>query len=171
MGVVEAGAPGCPNGSPGAFSATLEQAQQMPESTWQQRAQSGAEGRDSFCTLAIHDDKPVGIAVGLPDTEEPARAYLVSMWVAPAHRGSEVAPSLLAQVTEWAAAQGARVLFAGVKPANARAIAFYQKMGFVRYKGIPPDHPATTGCEVVLHRELRKGSEQVAQDDASKPRA
>jgi hypothetical protein len=90
--------------SPDAFSATLEQAQQIPESTWQQRAQSGADGRESFCTLAIHDDKPVGIAVGLPDTENPSRAYLVSMWVAAVHRGSEVAPSLLAQVTAWAVA-------------------------------------------------------------------
>ena len=157
--------------SPGAFSATVDQARQVPESTWQQRARRGADGGDSFCTLAIHDGKPVGIAVGLSDTEDPSRVYLVSMWVAPVHRGSDIAPSLLARVTAWAAAHGARVLFAGVVPANARAIAFYGKMGFVPYEGIPPDHPATTGFEVVLHIQLHKGSEQVTPGDASKSRA
>ncbi len=39
-------------------------------------------------------------------------------------------------------------------PTNARAIAFYGKMGFVPYEGIPPDHPATTGCEVLLQSQL-----------------
>ena len=141
--------------SPGAFSEALEQAQHFPESTWQERAQSGAEGRDSFCTVAIHEGKPVGIAVGLPDTEVPGRAYLVSMWVAPPHRGSHVAPSLLARVEAWATARGARVLFAGVQPANARALAFYRKMGFATYEGKLPEHPATTGCEVVLHRRIQ----------------
>jgi GNAT superfamily N-acetyltransferase len=151
---------------PDAFSATLDQERQMPESTWQERALSGADGRDSYCTIAIHDDKPVGIAVGLPDTEDPSRAYLVSMWVAPVHRGTDVASSLLAQVMAWAADQGARVLFAGVRPGNVRAIAFYDKMGFVPYEGVPPDHPATTGCEVVLQSQLRRGSDRVAPGDA-----
>jgi hypothetical protein len=76
VGVVEASAPDYPNRFRDAFSATLEKPQQMPESTWLQRAQSGADGRESFCTHAIHDDKRVGIAVGLPGTENQEMGFV-----------------------------------------------------------------------------------------------
>jgi GNAT superfamily N-acetyltransferase len=142
--------------APYAFSATLEEARQMPDEEWQRRAHSGAEGKDTFCVLGIDGDEPVGIAVGLRESRDSTLAYLVSMWVTPSLRGTGLAASLVNSVTAWARGIGARVLLAGVKHGNFRADAFYRKFGFQAYKDLIPDHPATSGCELVLGLRLRE---------------
>ena len=63
------------NDAPKAFSRTLDEDKQISDSTWQERAM----GHTSFTAVAIDADDPVGIAVGLPDSEDTAQAYLVSM--------------------------------------------------------------------------------------------
>lgn len=65
-----------------------------------------------FC----HDDKD------LPE--------LVSMWVAPSFRGSDAAGELLRQVLDWAKSEGHSGIYLRVMTANARAIRFYERLGF-----------------------------------------
>jgi hypothetical protein len=48
------------------------------------------------------------------------------------------------------------VLLAGVRQGNFRADAFYRKLGFETYKDPLPDHPATSGCQLVLGLRLRE---------------
>ena len=141
--------------SPHAFAESAQETEQMPQSLWEGRTQRGAEGRTSFCSIALADGHPQGIAVGLIDSSDPSRTYLVSMWVSPHHRGTDVATSLLHEVIAWASARGAELLFAGVKPGNDRAAAFYQKNGFNMHQGMKPEHPATSDCDQVLKRELK----------------
>ena len=142
--------------APKAFSRTLDEDKQISDSTWQERAM----GHTSFTAVAIDADDPVGIAVGLPDSEDTAQAYLVSMWVAPAYRGTGIASSLVELVESWAKGRGAEKLSLAVTQSNARADAFYRKCGFETHDGIPLEHPAISGCGSVLTKRLKQLSEQ-----------
>ena len=140
--------------SPEAFSTKWEEAVEKPDDYWKERTRNGAGGEIEFCVLAIDDDEPVGMAIGWPDKDDALVIYLISMWVAPSHRGSQVAASLLNKIFEWAADRGASSILAGVMPANSRALAFYTKLGFAQVSEPDSDHPAVTGCELVLEKKL-----------------
>jgi RimJ/RimL family protein N-acetyltransferase len=72
----------------------------------------------------------VGIAGGLADPENPAGALLISMWLAPEHRGSGLADRLVAAVTAWAVAEGRPTVRLNVEEHNHRARRCYQRLGF-----------------------------------------
>jgi hypothetical protein len=65
------------------------------------------------------------------------------------------AEAMPADFWQGRAERGAKVLYAGVLEANARATAFYQNVGFVPHLGVVPDHPTTHGSELVLSKELQ----------------
>ena len=75
-------------------------------------------------------DGPCGIAAGVAHTSEPAAVFLVSMWAAPAVRGTGAADLLVAAVLDWARARGARTVCLHVTQGNERARAFYLRNGF-----------------------------------------
>ena len=140
--------------SPEAFSSTLDRERQFTDEMWRERTRASAEGINSFCAVALDDATEAGIAVGLNDDEERTHCYLVSMWVAPAFRGTDVARILVESVSSWAARKRASLLIAGVIPCNERALAFYRKVGFVPYSGPRPDHPATNECNHLIARRI-----------------
>ncbi len=141
--------------APYAFTETVEGARQLPDAEWQRRARSGAEGKKAFCVLGFEEALPIGVAVGLTGASDRKVAYLVSTWVARAHRGTGLASSLVNSVMAWAREIGAHLLLAGITQGNVRAVAFYRKLGFERYEGPIPNHPAISCCQVVLGKRLR----------------
>jgi len=141
--------------APYAFTETVEGARQLPDAEWQRRARSGAEGKEAFCVLGFEEALPIGIAVGLTGTSDRKVAYLISMWVAPSHRGTDLASSLVDPVMAWARGIGVYFLLAGITRGNVRAVAFYRKLGFEPYEGPIPNHPAISCCQVVLGKRLR----------------
>ena len=63
--------------------------------------------------------------------EQPAdEVYLVGMWVATVARGTDVATRLVGTALTHAAASGRRRVVLDVAHENARARAFYARMGF-----------------------------------------
>jgi len=137
--------------TPSAFGKTLEEDSALPDTVWQDRA----AGHHSFTAIALEVSDPVGLAVGLPDPDDNARAYLVSMWVAPSHRGTDTASGLVKLVEAWAMEKGVEQLFLGLNLPNDRAAAFYRKCGFEPYHGTPPQHPAVSSCTgAVLTKKL-----------------
>jgi GNAT superfamily N-acetyltransferase len=140
--------------APEAFSSTLDRETAFADGTWRQYTREGAEGVRSFCALALDGEEPAGIAVGLSDEKDTANSYLVSMWVAPASRGTHVAPLLVEAVANWATRLGASLLLAGLTPGNERAVAFYKKTGFETFTGPRPDHPAINTCNLVIARRV-----------------
>lgn len=90
--------------------------------------------------IAVDDDSPIGQASGtLLDGD--ARSELISMWVAPAARGTGVADALVEAVAEWAQSLGASAVRLSVRRANERAIRFYLRVGFIHVDE-PGDDPA-----------------------------
>jgi GNAT superfamily N-acetyltransferase len=140
--------------SPDAFSSTLEGENAFPDETWRDRTRDSVAGIKSFCAVALDDDSEVGIVVGLSDANDATRCHLVSMWVAPSFRGTDVARSLVEAVAGWAKQRSASLLLAGVMPCNERALAFYKKVGFEPHTGPRPDHPATNTCNNLIVRRV-----------------
>lgn len=140
--------------APAAFSESLADVEAMSDEEWQGRAARGAEGGSSFCALAFAQDQAIGMAVGVVDRTDSSYAYLVAVWVAPAHRGTDAAPSLVSLVIQWALSRGVAVVFAGVLKGNARAAVFYHRVGFTAHLGPIPAHPIAQGAETLLSRAL-----------------
>ena len=141
--------------APQAFSGTLADAESESDASWHVRAQQGAEGELSYCAIALWDEEPIGMAVGLPDERNAALAYLAGMWVAPGRRRTGVGAALVDAVAAWAGAHGRTTLYAGVLAGNAGASSFYRRIGFEVHDGAAPDHWTTAGHETVLRRNLR----------------
>lgn len=115
--------------SPDAFASTLARESRLTEADWRDWASTAA------WFLAWPDrGNPVGLVATRPSPDAaPASAapwMLLSMWVAPAARGSGAAGLLVAAGAGHARAAGADRLTLWVAAGNARARAFYLRMGF-----------------------------------------
>ncbi len=118
--------------APYAFMSTLAREQQFDEQIWRQRLGSTA----AATYHAWVDGEPAGTATGKID--DPADEFtvagswqIVGMWVDPRARGTGVADRLIDAVTAHARERGATAVTLWVTEVNARARAFYQRMGFV----------------------------------------
>jgi RimJ/RimL family protein N-acetyltransferase len=110
---------------PEAFGSTLEREESRPREDW-----LGWLSSRSAMFVAEDGGEPVGLAGGIVDDEEPDRAVLVSMWVAPTSRGQGIGGALVAAVLDWAKASGKAEVMLHVIDGNAAAIALYERCGF-----------------------------------------
>lgn len=130
--------------APAAFGSTYDDWADAPEPRWHERL-SAVE----FNVVARRDDAVLGMASGVPVGAD--QAELISMWVEPAARGTGVAGLLVRAVVDWAAAHE-RTTHLMVRVDNARAIAAYERAGFVGL-GPNPDQPADVPPEnKMVHR-------------------
>ncbi|MER5205354.1 GNAT family N-acetyltransferase [Streptomyces sp. NPDC002825] len=129
--------------SPEAFKARLADWDRGGEEQWRARFDDPA----TYGVLAVRDARPVGMAAGLlaPD----AVPELRSVWVAREARGHGLAARLIASVETWAHGTGAGVLRLSVLPANAPAIALYERLGYAADGG--------TSHELVMTKKLVDG--------------
>lgn len=115
--------------SPASFGSTYAAEAERPHAEWTDRVLRAAEGDERAMFLAFEGEECVGLAGGGEDDYD-AERQLVSMWVAPAHRGTQVATELVEAVLGWAAAGGADTIALWVTKDNDRARRFYERMGF-----------------------------------------
>ncbi|NKX50515.1 GNAT family N-acetyltransferase [Arthrobacter deserti] len=120
--------------SPIAFTESLAQAEQNTDAQWQEFT-GRSSGKNSVSVLAVdsaasedaHADGTMSCYV-----EENGTAWLAAVWVAPEHRGTDLAALLLAEILGWVQAQpGVKTLKLGVHEDNLRALAFYRRHGFI----------------------------------------
>jgi predicted GNAT family acetyltransferase len=137
--------------APYAFSSTAAREQQFTEATWRDRTRSGAV----FAAWSGPDI--VGLATARLDPDE--GWCLVGMWVHPEWRASGAARHLVGSVCGHAQAAGAESISLWVTEVNARARAFYARLGFAPTGGrqlVRPEEP--DHWEVHLARDLRQPS-------------
>lgn len=153
--------------APYAFSSTLDRETERPEQFWRDRIAAWPQ------FIAWTGGEPAGLAGGFaepvaddgndgatgPGSADGAPAggrggwHLVSMWVRPQARGLGIADELVAAVIACARADGAQRLTLWVTDVNARAMAFYQRMGFRssgRRQLVRPEEPDHWEQEQVL---------------------
>jgi ribosomal protein S18 acetylase RimI-like enzyme len=115
--------------TPLAFGSTYATESLLTDADWERRA-TGWSGEQSVGYLAIDGNAGCGIAAGFVDRDDPTKAHLISMWVAPTHRRLGLGRTLVTAVIAWAAGQGFGRLVLHVVSGNDLAMRFYQRLGF-----------------------------------------
>jgi len=131
--------------APGAFGASYDDWVDAPESRWRSRLTDVP-----FTMVAAVDGRGVGVVSGVQVED---RVELISMWVAPDHRGTGLTGRLIDSVADWASSHGCDT-YLMVRDDNARAIASYEKAGFVDL-GVPDGWPADALPERRMRRVRR----------------
>ena len=134
--------------SPAAFGSRYDDWVDAPAERWQSRLT-----QVPLTFLAHEETTDVGVVSGQRVGEK--WVELISMWVAPAARGTGVAGQLIDAVAGWAAGQG-RMTYLMVRSDNTRARRSYERAGFVD-KGIPEGWPVDEPPErrMELHNRRR----------------
>lgn len=121
--------------APEAFGSPVGEWEMADEQQWRQRLVSVP-----FNVVAVVDGVPVGQASGSRLFDRKL-VGLTSMYVASAARGSGTADALVEAVKEYARGLSATVVRLSVRRQNARAIKFYERVGF-EHTDEPGDEPA-----------------------------
>ncbi|MFI2348774.1 GNAT family N-acetyltransferase [Streptomyces sp. NPDC019443] len=131
--------------APIAFLETYEQAIERPDGFWQERTSRAAEGvvgRQFIAeatdgqwagTVTVLVERPAG-EVRFGEAAKVDQTHVVAVFVRPEARGSGVAEALFRAAMEWSwglAGPPVQRVRLYVHERNARAAAFYRRMGFV----------------------------------------
>jgi len=108
--------------TPSAFGSTVEAERARTPERWRRWIDPGV--------TFLLGDPAEGLACGFPDPDHPGRTYLVSMWVAPEHRGRRHAEALVESVCEWATQRDDVDVFLHVVIGNTSAERLYERCGF-----------------------------------------
>ena len=110
--------------SPEAFGGTYAESVQRSAEQWREWP------RDGQVFAAVVDGEPVGMGCGWRPPGA-SGTHLIGMWIAPAARGTGLAPRLIDAVAQWARGNGSDALDLVVYETNPRAYRAYLKYGFV----------------------------------------
>ena len=117
--------------TPSAFSSTYARESQRSNEDWLKVASAWSSGQSVFY-IALDEGAPCGMIAGKFDEIAPRRAWVLSMWVAPAHRRSGLGARLMDEVERWAQNLAICELYLHVTSNNSTARNFYEKCGFTR---------------------------------------
>jgi ribosomal protein S18 acetylase RimI-like enzyme len=87
--------------------------------------------RDSDTFIAVQDRVDVGLVTVANYSGKTGAAGLFGMWAAPDARGTGAATGLVQAGIAWAQVRGFERVLLDVADENPRAIAFYQRLGFL----------------------------------------
>jgi len=115
---------------------------------WTLKTMSSCMGGRYFNLAAFNKNTLVGFYIG----EKAGPDFtLMDICVTPSQQGKGIARQLLSQFIEYGEQQNAENLFLEVRESNTRAIALYERAGFieisVRENYYPSDNPAKNGFE------------------------
>ncbi|MET1232085.1 MAG: GNAT family N-acetyltransferase [Candidatus Limnocylindrales bacterium] len=124
---------------PEAFGESVAEAEARDEIEYVARARAASDGdrRAWFLAETSPDAAPIGLAMGR--RRPPDECMVFSVWVTEAARRQGVGRALVGAVADWARGWDARSLVLWVYRSNRRAIAFYERLGFL----IEPSGPDT----------------------------
>ncbi len=117
--------------TPSAFSSTYARESQRSNEDWLKVASAWSSGQSVFY-IAMDEGAPCGMIAGKFDEIAPRRAWVLSMWVAAAHRRSGLGARLMDEVERWAQNLAICELYLHVTSNNSTAQNFYEKCGFTR---------------------------------------
>jgi GNAT superfamily N-acetyltransferase len=125
--------------TPVAFLERVTDAERHPPSYWVARLRRYDDADRVMYVAEAPDGDWVAQAGGYLATGRDA-AYLVSVYVRPAHRGSGLLERMVGPVVDWARGKGCARLLLEVAAANGRAVAAYRRLGFTP-TGRTQQHP------------------------------
>ena len=138
--------------TPIAYLETVADAAARGEGEWRFRAHRGSSGATDLGLAAEPTGSPgrwVGYLACFVDA--PGQGHVVSVYVAPSHRGTGVAADLLDAVRRWARTEaGLNRLHLFVHEDNDRARAFYRRCGFTETGFREPYAPDPSASELEM---------------------
>jgi len=135
--------------APEAFYSTLAREEPWTEAQWRASAE-----RLSWFAARDADSTPAGLGGVVHGGPPAGDAMLISMWTAPAHRGSGLAAELVEVALGTAAAAGEERLTLWVFTANSRAIRASQRWGFEVMDPPPEAHDYRCEGELFMARPV-----------------
>ena len=130
--------------TPSAFGSTYEQESKRDAQAWQDVARRWTDPQTAATWIAWLGPQTVGLVAGVDDNADPARAWLVSMWVDPSARRRGLARRLVEDVLRWSADRGRAAVHLHVTSNNPAARALYLSAGFLATGDSMP-HPHQPG--------------------------
>lgn len=121
--------------TPSAFGSTYANEAPLSDGEWIERLSQWTDQwshTKSTIFLARDGGVPCGMVGSFLHLDDRSIAQLVSMWTAPTHRRRGVGRMLVNQMLAWAGSRQARMLCLNVTSNNQPAIAFYERLGFIR---------------------------------------
>ena len=145
--------------APIAFSSSYADVSARTDDVWSAEAATGATSTDSAIFVArAGNDAWVGMASVSPLREVPDHAHIHTVYVRPTHRGpAGLAARLMDQAIRFAQEHiDVSWLTLGVHENNARALAFYRRIGFeMTGKVIPYAPNPGEKCYIMAYRNFR----------------
>jgi GNAT superfamily N-acetyltransferase len=113
--------------TPSAFGSTYSKESQLTDDEWTQRSANWSSDRSTgyiaFDEEQNEEEKAdacCGIAASHLNEQNPQKAHLISMWVAPDHRQSGVGKMLIHAIQRWAIQRRAQTLLLTVTAATTK---------------------------------------------------
>ena len=117
--------------TPSAYATTYEEATAFSDSLWIERAKASVAGVEQLTVLGFDGDKAVSLAIGLlRERHDALVTVVVSVYVTPSVRGTGTADRMFPLIHAWGEAHGTTEASLWVEETNARAIGFYQRLGY-----------------------------------------
>jgi GNAT superfamily N-acetyltransferase len=114
--------------SPLSYGSTYAGDLLRPDRDWEERAATGAAGKDEVAIAAVATGRWVGMARGYL---EPPLAHLIAVYVTPDWRRHGIGEAVSRAVVGWARERGASAILLGVSDWNDGARRVYESIGFV----------------------------------------
>lgn len=121
---------------PDAFCARYEEEAILTDNQWKNRLDPSLRHEPMLLLLALTNDIPAAIALGLVQESDPTSVQIYQMWVNPEQRRLGLGKALLDRMALWAKALELNTLALSVITANAGALRLYEQYGF-RVIGTP----------------------------------
>ncbi len=117
--------------TPSAYSTTYSEAVAFPDSLWIERTEASVAGVDQMTVLGVDGDRAVSLAIGLLREQHDALVtVVVSVYISPSVRGTGVGDRMFPLIHSWGEAHGSAQASLWVEESNARAIGFYERLGY-----------------------------------------
>jgi ribosomal protein S18 acetylase RimI-like enzyme len=145
--------------TPLAYVESRSAAEAYDDERWRERAAWADEPHHlGLAVVPGGTGRWIGLACCAARPDLGDRAFVFSVYVAPAVRGRGVADQLFDRVEDWAGAEGHRDLFLFVHESNPRAIAFYRRRGYLDTGAREPYRLDPTQSELELRLRLPRTS-------------
>ncbi len=141
--------------SPFAFGATHAEESLLSDEQWQKRALFYGEDVNTCFVLGFEKRSAVAMAGAYRDKAKSGVAHIYSVWTGPDWRGKGESAKVMGVLEQWALAAGMAIMEGYVTEGNARALAFYRKMGFELTAESIPLRWDTSVKEIQIRKRLR----------------
>lgn len=140
--------------APDAFGSSFAAEALRSDAAWAQRLLAATTSGSDCPLFAVDGEQVCGLVWCKLSADQPSRADLYQMWVAPEARGRGAGRALLEAALDWARNKGCRQVHLGVTAGDSPALRLYQAHGFRAQGRLEPLRAGAALMAQAMVREL-----------------